>query len=253
MIGEEFASGDSYIHRLDPRMKILIAVSYAIVIAVSDKLPVLLCGLFFPVVLVAIARLNMKKVLFRLLIVNGFIFLLWIFLPFTYPGKPFFSIGPLTASWEGTVYASMITIKSNAIILASIVLLATSSITTLVHALKHLYVPEKLIHIFFFCYRYIHVIHLEYLKLTHAMKIRCFTPKTNMHTYRTYAYLVGILLLRSYDRSQRVYDAMLCRGFKGKFWMLDHFELKKSDMVSGSVMTLYIIGLVILQWGRIIA
>ena len=252
MIGEEFASGDSFVHRIDPRLKIMVAVLFSIVIAVADRFPALLCGLFFSISLILIARLNIKKVFYRLLIVNGFILLLWVFLPFTFPGEELFSLGPLTASREGVIYALLITVKSNTIVIASIGLLATSSITTLVHALRHVYVPEKLVHLFFFCYRYIHVIHLEYIRLTNAMKIRCFQPKTNIHTYKTYAYLVGMLLLRSYDRSERVYDAMLCRGFKGKFWMLDHFSLKRSDMVSGTIMFLYILGLVILQWRQIL-
>ncbi|MFH1626040.1 MAG: cobalt ECF transporter T component CbiQ [Pseudomonadota bacterium] len=252
MIGEEFSSGDSFVHRIDPRIKVVIAVLFSIVVAVADRFSVLLLGLFFSVGLISVARLSIRKISYRLLIVNGFILLLWVFLPFTFPGATLFSLGPLTASRDGVMYALTITIKSNTIILTSIALLATSSVTTLVHALRHLYVPDKLVHLFFFCYRYIHVIHLEYVRLTNAMKIRCFKPKTNMHTYRTYAYLVGMLLLKSYDRSERVYQAMLCRGFKGKFWVLDHFSLKKSDMVAGIMMFLYIMALVIFQWGQII-
>lgn len=252
MIGEEFSSGDSFVHRFDPRIKIVVAVLFSIVIAMADRLAVVLSGLFFSVVLTAIARLRIKEISYRLLIVNGFIFLLWVFLPFTFPGETLFSIGTLSASRDGVMYTLLVTIKSNTIILSCIALLATSSITTLVHALRHLYVPDKLVHLFFFCYRYIHVIHFEYIRLMNALKIRCFKPKTDIHTYRTYAHLVGMLLLKSYDRSKRVYNAMLCRGFKGKFWMLDHFSLKKSDLVSGIVMLLCIIGLVILQWGRTI-
>ena len=252
MVHETFTYGDSMVHRLDPRIKVIVAIVFSIVIAVADKFSVLLYGLCFSLSLIWIARLNIQKVGFRLMIVNGFILLLWLFLPFTYPGETLFSLGPLNASQEGIIYAALITLKSNAIVIASIALLATSTVTTLVHVLRHLYVPDKLVHLFFFCFRYIHVIHHEYIRLTNAMKIRCFQPKTNMHTYKTYAYLVGMLLLRSYDRSDRVYHAMLCRGFKGKFWMLDHFSMNRVDIISGAVLLLIIIGLVILQWGRII-
>jgi len=248
MIREEFSSGDSFIHRLDPRVKLVVAILFSIVVAVADRFTVLLSGLLFSIVIIAMARLKVRQVSYRLLIVNGFILLLWIFLPFTFPGETLFSIGRFNASREGIIYSSLITIKSNSIILSCIALIATSSITTLVHALRHLYVPDKLVYLFFFCYRYIHVIHLEYTRLVNAMRIRCFRPRTNIHTYKSYAYLVGMLLLRSYDRSERVYSAMLCRGFKGKFWMLDHFSLKRSDLVSGVMMLLYIMGLVLLQW-----
>jgi len=65
------------------------------------------------------------------------------------------------------------------------------------------------------------------------MLIRCFKPGTNMHTYRTYAYLVGMLIVRSYERSQRIYQAMLCRGFSGRFPVVSHFRLGKGDVVFG--------------------
>ncbi|NIR17569.1 MAG: cobalt ECF transporter T component CbiQ, partial [Desulfobacterales bacterium] len=63
----------------------------------------------------------------------------------------------------------------------------------------------------FFSYRYIHVIYLEYVRLLNAMKVRCFHPRSDVHTYKAYAHLVGMMLLKSYDRSERVYGAMLCR------------------------------------------
>ena len=85
------------------------------------------------------------------------------------------------------------------------------------------------------------------------MKIRCFHPRTDIHTYKTYAYLLGMLLIKSYDRSERVHQAMICRGFKGEFWMLDHFNLKKSDVIAGVLMLFFIMGLFLLQWGQIIS
>ena len=245
---EEFTQGDSFLHRLDPRVKIIVAISFSIVVATTDLYSIPLAAFFLPAVVIIAARLDLKRVGWRLLIVNGFILFLWFFLPFTYPGQTLFSFGPFKASEEGIEYVLLITLKSNAIILACIAFLATTPVLKLIHALNRLYLPEKLVHLFFFCYRYIHVIHLEYHKLDHALKIRCFKPKTDFHTYRTYAYLVGILLLRSYDRSNRIYNAMRCRGFKEKYWVLDHLYLKQSDIYLGCIMFFYIIGLILFQW-----
>jgi cobalt/nickel transport system permease protein len=245
---EEFAEGNSFLHRLDPRVKIIVAVFFSIVVATAIRHSIALSAFFLPAVVIIAARLDLKKVGWRLLIVNGFILFLWFFLPFTYPGQTVFSLGPLKASQEGINYALLITLKSNAIILACIAFLATSPMPKLVHALNRLYLPDKLVHLFLFCYRYVHVIHLEYHKLDHALKIRCFRPKTNLHTYRTYAYLVGVLLLRSYDRSNKIYNAMLCRGFKEKYWVLDYLCLNRSDIVLGMIMCFYIMGLILFQW-----
>ena len=246
LVKEKFSEGDSFLHKLDPRVKIIVALLFSIIVAVTDEYPSLLGALVFAIGGVIIARLRTKEVISRLLVVNGFIFLLWLMLPFTFSGEEIYTLGSLSFSREGIKYAFLITVKSNSIILTGIALLATSSIFNLVHALRHLYLPDKLIQLFFFTYRYIHTIYSEYVKLNNAMKIRGFKPQTNLHTYKTYAYLVGMMLVRSYDRSKRVYNAMLCRGFKGKFWTLNHFYLKKSDLLAGIAMLSYIIGLVLL-------
>ena len=246
LIEEKFSEGDSFFHKLDPRVKIIVALLFSVIVAVSDKYTSLWGALFLAVAAVIVARLRTKEIISRLLVVNSFIFLLWLMLPFTFPGKNIYTLGSLNISQEGIKYALLITIKSNSIILAGIALLSTSSIFNLVHALRHLHFPDKLTQLFFFTYRYIQTIHSEYIRLNNAIKIRGFKAQTNFHTYRTYAYLVGMMLVRSYDRSKRVYNAMLCRGFKGKFWTLNHFVFKKSDFIAGIVMISCIMGLVLL-------
>jgi cobalt/nickel transport system permease protein len=80
------------------------------------------------------------------------------------------------------------------------------------------------------------------------MRIRGFIPKTNIHTYKSYAYLVGILLVRSYDRAERIHKAMLCRGFTGRYYTLSRFSVRTGDLVYLTVMLAAILGLVMLQW-----
>ncbi|MDI6890137.1 MAG: cobalt ECF transporter T component CbiQ [Thermodesulfovibrionales bacterium] len=235
---EEFAEGNSFFHRLDPRVKFITIMPYIFVIAIMQGTKGPLLALIISLLIVAFTRISVKKLIGRLIVVNTFIFILWIFLPFSYPGDAVFHIGPLEATHEGFLYVLSITLKANAIVLATIAILGTSEVFSLAHALVHLKVPDKLVHLFFFFYRYISVLHEEYERLENAMAIRAFKAKTNMHTYRTYAYLVGMLIIRSYDRSQRIYKAMLCRGFKGKFRVMSHFELKRGDVVFGLLMTL---------------
>ena len=248
MIKEEFMDGHSIIHRMDPRVKILAAFFFSIVVAVSDSWWLLFLSFIFCILILTFSQLNIKKLLSRLLIVNGFILFLWLFLPFTYPGRSIFSLGPLQATREGVHYALLITVKSNAIIVACIGLLSTSSIFSLVHALSHLHIPKKLIQIFFFNYRYIHVLYLEYHKMKNTLKARCFKPGTNIRTYRTFANMVAMLLLKSYDRAERIYKAMLCRGFKGRYYVLEHFSLKTSDIIMGALMFLFIMGMILCEW-----
>jgi cobalt/nickel transport system permease protein len=226
---EEFSQGESLIHCLNPRIKMVVALVFSVVVALSQSITACAASLIFPNILIVVAGLPMRKVLSRMAAVNVFMVFLWLFLPFTYPGTVVYSIGPLEAHREGILFALLITLKSNAIVLTLVALLGTSSVFDLVHALSHMGVPIKLVHLFFFCFRYIHVIRDEYLRLVQALKIRNFRPGTNMHSYRTYGYLVGMLLVRSFDRSKRIMAAMKCRGFNGNFYILHHYNMKRND------------------------
>lgn len=230
---EEFALGNSYVHRLDPRVKILAALFFSIVVALNNSVTACVMALCFPVVLIALARINLRRLLVRLVVVNGFVLFLWFFLPFTYKGEVIYAFGPLAVHREGVLYALLITLKSNVIVLTVVALLGTSPVFHIVHALSHLGVPDKLVHLFFFCYRYLHVVHDEYHRLVNAIKIRGFRPRTDLHTYRTYSYLVGALLVRSFDRSTRILAAMKCRGFKGRFYILDRHAMGRQDYFVG--------------------
>jgi len=134
-------------------------------------------------------------------------------------------------SAEGVAWAALITVKSNIIVTALLCLVSTSSAAGLGHALQSLKVPMKLTVLFLFAYRYIFVIESEYKRMKRTLKARAFRPKTNLHTYRTYAHLVGMLLVKSWERAERVYQAMLCRGFDGKFHSLHEFSLKPGDLL----------------------
>jgi cobalt/nickel transport system permease protein len=248
MIGAEFESGESFVQRLDPRVKIVIVLLFSIVVAVSNGFDVLMLALAVGLCILLLTRVPARQLVRRLIPVNAFILFLWIFLPFTLRGEPLFSIGPLVGSHEGVLYATRISIKSNAIMLVLIALVASTSILTLGHAMHELRVPQKIVHLFFFTYRYIHVIYREYLRSVNAMKVRGFRPSTNMHTYKTFAYLVGMLLVRSSDRAQRVHNAMLCRGFRGKLYSLSQFSLKTADVISLVVMLVTVLALGVLEW-----
>ncbi len=252
MLEETFADGDSFVHRLDPRVKIVAAVAFSILTAVADRFPALMLALGLAVVLASVARLPARAIAYRMLLVNGFMLLLWLMLPFTYPGEVVFHVGPLAFSREGAAYALLITVKSNAIVLTCIALLSTTHLTDIGRALGRLHVPEKIIHVLLFMLRYLGVINREYLRLRASMKVRCFRPGANLHTYRSYANMVGMLLVSSYESAQAVYAAMLCRGFKGKFYAMDDFSIGGVDVLFGVAMSAALVFMGLLQWSRLL-
>jgi len=244
---EELININSLINRIDPRVKIIEVVFFSIFVAVSNSLPVLLSALIISLGIILTARIPAREIFRRLVPVNMMIIFLWFFLPFTTEGKPLFNIGSLAVTYEGLIYAFRISIKSNAMMLMLISLIASTPIFTLGHAMLELKMPKKLVHLFFFTYRYMHVMNKEYMRLINAIKIRGFRPGTNLHTYRTFAYIVGMLLIKSFDRMQSVRNAMLCRGFKGNFYTIRNFSFKKIDAVSIALMIAILIVLGIME------
>lgn len=228
---EEFARGNSPLHRLDPRIKLPAALLWSCLIATAGRLAMPVCALGCGLALVCLARLPARELGIRFAIANSFIALLWLTLPFSLPGdETLFSIGPLRAGQEGLLLALRVTLKCNAILLAVTALLGTSTIFALTHAMRRLGMPEKLAQIFFFAFRYFQTMHAEYLRLREAMRARGFRARTSLHTYRSCAHLMGMLLVRSLNRAERVREAMLCRGYQGKLQLFGRFALTWLDM-----------------------
>ena len=93
------------------------------------------------------------------------------------------------------VAATKLTTSANAILLAFLALVTTMDSPTMGHALDRLGVPPKLVFLFLFTYRYLHVIAAEWQRLVTAARLRGFAPRTGMHTYRTIGYLLGMVLV----------------------------------------------------------
>ena len=248
MINEPFATGSSVIHRIDPRYKIVIAGLYSAVVAVSYRFPTLASALFCAFILLALARLDPLEVAKRILVVFGFLVLIWLVLPITYEGEPIARIGPFEITRPGVVLCAQITLKSVAILICLISLTTTASFAALGHAMDRLHVPGKIVHLVLMTYRYIFVLEQEFQRLVRAAKIRGFTPGTNIHTYRTYAYLVGMLFVRAASRAERVFRAMRCRGFNGRFYCLADFPPHPRNLVFALLMSAAICSLGVMEW-----
>ena len=248
MIDEPFAAGDSPIHRLDPRIRLVSAAAYSFVVALCGEFPVLVVALVLSTALATVARLSFAEVFKRLVVVNGLVFFLWLVIPFTFPGDTLFRIGPLSGSRQAIALAAQITLKSNAIVLAFMALVASMPLSTLGHALHRLRVPDKIVHLLLMTYRYIFVLEQEYQRLMRAVRVRGFRPRTNLHTYRTYAYVVGMLFVKAGERAERVQQAMLCRGFRRKFYCLQEFRAGSAGWIFASLMTAALLILIALEW-----
>jgi ABC-type cobalt transport system, permease component CbiQ and related transporters len=188
---EAAAEGGSLLHRLDPRAKLICAFAGTLVLATSPGPTAPALGLAGGVFLAAWARLGWGRVLSRAAGINVFVVFLWVFLPW----KVEYNGGlDLVYNPGGLEMAGLITLKVNALFLLLMSLLGTSRVNDLLHTLAHFHLPEKLVTLFLLFHRYLYLMFREYQRLVGAMKVRGFQPGTNLHTYRAYAYLVGMLL-----------------------------------------------------------
>lgn len=216
---------------LDPRLRVVAAVIFAVLVVALEHSVTLVVALGLSVALLGVSGLAVAQTLRRMAAMDGFILFTLVLLPFTTPGTELFSLFGMEASREGLFHAVQIALTANAAILALMVLVGSMEPVTLGHALHALRLPERLVQLILFTIRYIDVLRAEYLRMRAAMKLRGFRAGTNWHTYRSYGYLVGMMLVRAIERSERILDAIKCRGFQGRFPVLTAFRLTRRDGV----------------------
>lgn len=236
MIDEPLTRGNTRVHALDPRGKLVACLALSLVAALAASPATPLVILAVGATLTFCSRPPWRVVLARLGAVNAFVVFLWLVVPITAPGTPWHRFWGLTVTREGVELAGLITLKTNAIFLCILSLVSTTPAPSLAKAMQVLRIPEKFSFLFLFTYRYLHVIVEEYGRLVTAARLRGFVPGTNRRTYRCYAALVAMVLVKSFDRSQRVYQAMLLRGFTGTFPSLTRFSPGPGDVVFGLAM-----------------
>lgn len=228
--GQALKHQHSFIDSIDARVRLVCSALFALVVVSSVTFSAVLAGLLLAFSLVKMAKLNIKRTLKRVVTMDLFMLTLICILPFTTPGEPMFTLFGFGASWQGLAHALLITIKANAVLLVLFSLVATMSASTLGHALAHLKVPNKLVHLLLFMVRYLDVIGLEYKKMRRAMQARVFVLGCDRHSWQSIGYLFGMLLIRSVERAERILGAMKCRGFCGRFYLNDEMKLDRSDL-----------------------
>ena len=237
----------SLIQRIDPRVRLAFAGGLAFCLSPLHSLAACCAGLALGLLLLAAARPPLWPLLQRLAVINFFVLFLWCVTPLTVPGTPVAQWGVFSISAEGVRLSLLVSIKSNAISCIFLALVATMDAPTAGHALERLRCPSKLVFLFLFTVRYVHVIAQEWRTLLVAARLRGFCPRTDMHTYRTLASLLGLLLVRSYERAQRVREAMILRGFSGHFRSVTVFRAHARDAMFALSLLLCMAGLVAIE------
>jgi cobalt/nickel transport system permease protein len=174
-------------------------------------------------------------------------------LVFTRPGDPLGSVdlGPLrlTASGEGLRAFATIAAKSWLSVQVALLLAYTTPFHDLLDAMRELRLPRILIAIIGFMYRYLAVIGDEAHRLMRARASRSAAVAgaraggSVAWRARVTGHMVGSLFLRSYERSERIYAAMLARGFDGTFRHLGLRAIGRGEWLALALMLAALAGL----------
>lgn len=236
MFDQPFAHGHSLLHRLDPRVRLAVAAGSALCLALVQTRPAALYGLAVGAALLLLSRPPWRTALRRLLTVNVLLCFLCLLTPFSLPGDIVWQWGPLAASRQGLALALVLWAKSNALVFFFLALAATMPVSTAGYALQRLCCPDKLVFLLLFAGRFVHDMADEWRTLFAAARLRGFRARTSLHSYRTLASLLGILLLRGLDRAQRVHEAMRLRGFRQRFFCVTPFQAHACDAIFVAIM-----------------
>lgn len=217
------------VQRIDARVRIVLGAAFALLAVSLSSLPLLGFALATAAGLAMLARLPAGPTLRRMLGLDAFMVPILLFLPFTVPGEPVAVWGAFAISVEGVEQAARIVLTANAVVLALLALVGSIEPAILGHALLGLGVPDKLARMLLLTVRYVAVLRMEYQRLRTAMRARAFRARSDRHTWVSFGYLFGMLLVRSFERSERIADAMKCRGFAGRYFVADAPPLRRAD------------------------
>ena len=211
----------SRVHHLPSEVKLVAVFAFAIMVATTPRDDVVaFAGLALALaVATRAARVRARFLLVRLAVVTPFL-LAALLLPFVASGPRVSVLGMSLAVeglWGGFGMASRALLGAG----ASLLLVATTEVPDLLRGLERLRVPPLLTQIASFMIRYLEVVAGEVSRQRRAMTARGFDPRW-LWQLGPIASGLGVLFIRSYERGERIHDAMRARGFVGTLPEIGH-------------------------------
>jgi cobalt/nickel transport system permease protein len=254
---DRYRQGTSLIHRLDPRLKLL--ATFLFVLATTSTPPGawLTFGLLAVAALAAIlvSKVPLLEALKHSTIALPFAGMVALSLPFTRGGQVLWSWQPfgwnLAVTDEGVILFATVILKAWLSVMVSGLLVATTPFADLLLGMRALRLPAVLVSTISFMYRYLFVLVDEAMRLYTAREARSAGDGgTVWWRARVLGGMVGSLFLRSYERSERIYAAMLSRGFGGEMRSLARLGWRAVDTRAAVVWAAVLVTVVVV--GRVV-
>ena len=237
---DRYHHGQSPLHSLDPRVKVIVTIAFILSNALLPDGAWIALVLAWSFIIFAnvVSGLGVGFTFKRSFIALPFA-LAAITVLFSIPGKPVtsfqFLMWDLTITDAGLLRFVSIVVRSWLSVQMAILLVAVTEFPKIIHALSHLRVPTILTVIISFLYRYLFVLTDEVLRMLRARQARSAATSgvrsggSVAWRARIAGHMAGQLFLRSYERSDRIYNAMLSRGYTGHLYTLNPHEMKSRD------------------------
>jgi len=144
-------------------------------------------------------------------------------------------------------YAILIFCRSNAVILFTLLVFYNKTLFDIATGMQTLRVPDKLSSLFFFVAKFVIIIKEEYNITKKVMRVRNFRAKSNLFSYKIYANVTGMMIVKCFDRAQKLKHTMILRNFQGKIYQSKSEKITKLDLV---ILLVVILSLSI-QFGKV--
>ncbi|MFZ2938519.1 MAG: cobalt ECF transporter T component CbiQ [Candidatus Omnitrophota bacterium] len=226
---DTLAAGDSLLHRLDPRAKLITTLLFIVTVVSFNKYTLSAMTPFFiyPIVLISFGGLPYRYILKKVLIVSPFAILVGIFNPLM-DREILIQLGSIGISAGWVSFVSII-LRFILTVTAAFILISLTGFNAVCGALIKFGVPMPFVIQLLFFYRYIFVLTDETERMVRAGSFRAFNSKAI--GFNAFVSLVGNLLLRTLDRAERIYHAMCCRGFDGHIRIIRSMKIGYQEII----------------------
>ncbi len=232
---DKYADLESIIHRLDPRIKIVSFFSFILLVISTQPIKFLNFPLYFLLIfgVILASKVPLRFIFKKSLVIIPFVLLIAIFIPFLKEGEiagsySFASLH-LTVTYDGLIILFNVLSKSWLSVLSMLALASTTKFPELLKGFEKLGMPRVMVMVISFMYRYVFVLGDEVMRMKCARDARSFGGNSKWHI-KTIGNIIGMVFIRTYERGERVYVAMVSRGFIGKIKILDDLHVKKLDL-----------------------
>lgn len=209
---------DSFIHRIEPRIKLIVFFTFILTVIFTPLNSFVCFGLYGLVLvgLIVISRVPLGFIFERIAVILPFILMVSIFMPFM-------------AHRDGFLLFGNILLRALLSSLCMVILMSSTPFSDFLKAMEKLHFPQIMIMILSFMYRYFFVAQDEMLRMVQAKESRSVTCSKWLET-KTFANMLGVLFIRSYEKAESVYLAMCSRGFNGKIRTMTDSKIGRRDI-----------------------